>query len=140
MRRALPLLAVLALGACSHAPHVARYEPPAQANFVNAPEQTANDEPVAEFWRGFEDDELSSLVQRALKANTDIRTAAANLEESRAIGRLADADLWPTVNLGASAARIRAKDSNGVPKTNNAYSLGLDVLWEVDVFGRLSDA
>ncbi|MTW13783.1 efflux transporter outer membrane subunit [Pseudoduganella eburnea] len=140
MKRTLSLAATLALAACSHAPQVARYQPPAQASFVNAPEQTANDEPVAEFWQRFEDDQLSSLIQRALKANTDVRTAAANLAESRAVERLADADLWPTVNLGAGAARIRAKDGNGVPKTNNAYSVGLDVLWEVDVFGRLSDA
>jgi len=140
MKRAISVLAALMLGACSHAPQLARYQPPAQAGFVNAPEQAASSEPVAEFWTRFEDEQLSSLVQRALKANTDIRSAAASLAESRAIGRLADADLWPSVNLNAGAARVRAKDSNGVPKTDNAYSVGLDVLWEVDVFGRLSDA
>ncbi|WP_426169628.1 TolC family protein [Pseudoduganella sp. R-34] len=140
MKSTLSLLAALLLGACSHAPQLARYQPPAQAGFVNAPGQAANSEPVAEFWRRFEDEQLSSLVLRALKANTDVRSAAASLAESRAIGRFADADLWPTVNLNAGAARVRAKDSNGVPKTDNAYLVGLDVLWEVDVFGRLGDA
>jgi multidrug efflux system outer membrane protein len=140
MKSAPALFAAILLAACSHAPQLARYQPPAQAGFVNAPEQSVNSEPVAEFWRRFEDEQLSSLVQRALKANTDVRSAAASLAESRAIGRFADADLWPTVNLNAGAARVRAKDSNGVPKTDNAYSVGLDVLWEVDVFGRLSDA
>jgi multidrug efflux system outer membrane protein len=140
MKRAISVLAALMLGACSHAPQLARYQPPAQAGFVNAPDQAASSEPVAEFWTRFEDEQLSSLVQRALKANTDIRSAAASLAESRAIGRFADADLWPSVNLNAGAARVRAKDSNGVPKTDNAYSVGLDVLWEVDVFGRLRDA
>lgn len=140
MKRAISVLAALALGACSHAPQLTRYQPPAQAGFVNAPDQAPSSEPVAEFWRRFEDEQLSSLVQRALKANTDVRAAAASLAESRAIGRIADADLWPSVNLNAGAARVRAKDSNGVPKTDNAYSVGLDVLWEVDVFGRLSDA
>lgn len=140
MKRAIPLIAALALGACSHAPQATRYQPPAQAAFANAPGQAASGEPVAEFWRRFEDEELSSLVQQALTANTDVRVAAASLAESRALGRFADADLWPTINLGAGAARVRAKDSNGVPKTDNAYSVGFDVLWEVDVFGRLGDA
>ncbi|NML63451.1 TolC family protein [Massilia sp. RP-1-19] len=136
--RAGALLALSCLAACSHAPQLARYQPPAQAGFVNAPDKAVTDEPVAEFWRRFEDEQLSSLVQRALKANTDVRTAAASLAEARAAGRFASADMWPSVNVGAGAARVRAKDSNGEPKTDNAYSVGLDVLWEVDVFGRLS--
>lgn len=140
MRSALPLLALMALCACSHAPLTKRYQPPPQTMFTNAPELAADTEPVPRFWQRFDDDKLSSLVERALLANTDVRIAAASLAESRAIGRFADADLWPTVNLAAGAARVRAKDSNGVPKTDNAFSVGLDVLWEVDVFGRLSDA
>lgn len=134
------LLALSSMAACSHAPQLARYQPPAQAGFVNAPDKAVTDEPVAEFWRRFEDELLTSLVQRALNANTDVRTAAATLAEARAVGRFANADMLPSVNVGAGAARVRAKDSNGVPKTDNAYSVGLDVLWEVDVFGRLSDA
>ncbi len=134
------LLALSSLAACSHAPQLARYQPPAQAGFVNAPDKAVTDEPVAEFWRRFEDELLTSLVQRALNANTDVRTAAATLAEARAVGRFANADMLPSVNVGAGAARVRAKDSNGVPKTDSAYSVGLDVLWEVDVFGRLSDA
>jgi multidrug efflux system outer membrane protein len=138
--RAGALLALAALAACSHAPQLARYQAPAQPGFVNAPEQAGTGEPVAEFWQRFQDDELTSLIQRALKANTDVRTAAASLAEARALGRLADADLFPSVNVNGGAARIRAKNADGVPQTNNAYSVGLDVLWEADVFGRLSDA
>jgi multidrug efflux system outer membrane protein len=138
--RAGALLALATLAACSHAPQLARYQPPEQPGFVNAPEQASTGEPVAEFWQRFQDDELSSLIQRALKANADVRTAAASLAEARALGRLADADLFPSVNVNGGAARIRAKNADGVPQTNNAYSVGLDVLWEADVFGRLSDA
>jgi multidrug efflux system outer membrane protein len=140
LRRAGVLLALATLAACSHAPQLARYQPPPQSGFVNAPEQAEAGEPVAEFWQRFQDAELTSLVQRALKANTDVRSAAASLAEARAVGRFADADLWPSVNVAAGAARIRAKNADGVPQTNNAYNVGLDVLWEVDVFGRLSDA
>jgi multidrug efflux system outer membrane protein len=140
LRRAGALLALAALAACSHAPQLTRYQPPPQSGFVNAPEQADSGEPVAEFWQRFQDEQLSALIQRALKANTDVRTAAASLAEARAAGRFADANLYPSVDVNVGAARIRAKNDQGVPQTNNAFSVGLDVLWEADVFGRLSDA
>ncbi|MGO4381994.1 TolC family protein [Pseudoduganella sp. RAF53_2] len=140
MRAPIILIAAATLTACSHAPQLPHYQSPAQAGFVNAPAQADAAAPVADFWQRFQDDELSSLVQRALKANTDVRTAAARLAEARAIGREADANLWPSVNVDLGAARIRAKNDQGVPTTNKVYSAGLDVLWEVDLFGRLSDA
>jgi len=140
MRAPILLIAAATLTACSHAPQLPHYQPPAQAGFVNAPAQADAAAPVADFWQRFQDDELSSLVQRALKANSDVRTAAARLAEARAIGREADANLWPSVNVDLGAARIRAKNDQGVPTTNKVYSAGLDVLWEVDLFGRLSDA
>jgi multidrug efflux system outer membrane protein len=144
MKRAPSLLAAVALplvlAACSHAPQLTRFQPPPQTSFVNAPEQQSTGQPVAEFWTRFQDEELTSLIQRALKANTDVRTAAANLAEARAVGRFADADLFPSVNVNAGAARVRAQNYLGVPQTNNVYNVGLDVRWEADVFGRLSDA
>ena len=56
--------ALLALAACTHAPTVQRYQPPPQAEFVNA-QGASSQEPVAEFWHGFHDEELDALVQRA---------------------------------------------------------------------------
>jgi multidrug efflux system outer membrane protein len=102
------LLALACLAACSHAPQLARYQPPAQAGFVNAPDKAVTDEPVAEFWRRFEDEQLSSLVQRALKANTDVRTAAASLAEARAAGRFATADMWTVMACQRPTAPIRS--------------------------------
>ena len=139
-RHLIPTLtALLALSACSHAPTVQRYTPPPQAEFVNA-NGAAAQEPVADFWHGFHDEQLDSLVQRALKANSDIRSAAASLQEARALSRFADANLLPSVGVDVGAARIRAKNDAGIPQTNKVYSAGFDVAWEVDLFGRLSDA
>jgi len=139
-RYLIPSLAtMLALAACTHAPTVQRYQPPSQDEFVNA-QGASPQEPAAEFWHGFHDELLDSLVQRALKANSDIRTAAASLQEARALNRIADADLLPSVGVDVGAARIRAKNDAGIPQTNKVYSAGFDVAWEVDLFGRLSDA
>jgi hypothetical protein len=108
-------------------------------SFVNAPAATAG-EPVGEFWRAFHDPLLDSLVQRALKANTDVRSAAASLREVRALNRYADANLLPSVGVNAGVSRIRGTNDLGVQSTNNNYAAGFDVAWEADLFGRLGDA
>ncbi len=139
--RTLSVLSLCVLmAACSNAPKVQRFEPALMAGFVNGPGAAGDYETPAAFWQNFHDALLDSLVQRALKANVDVRTATANLRESRALNRLADANLLPSVGVDVAAGRIRAKNDDGVTSTNNAYSAGFDVSWEADLFGRLSDA
>jgi multidrug efflux system outer membrane protein len=136
----LPALAVtLALAGCSSAPPVKLYQPELGGSFANAPTAAAG-EPVSEFWRGFHDPLLDSLVQRALKANTDVRSAAASLSEVRALNRYADANMLPNVGVNAGVSRIRGTNDLGVQSTNNNYAVGFDVAWEADLFGRLGDA
>lgn len=135
----LSLLSLAALAACSSGPELKRYEPALAAEFANKPLDAASSgEPVAQFWRGFNDAQLDALIDKALAANTDLRIAAANLQEARALARFADAQQLPTVGVSAGAARIRAQNDQGQPQTRRAYSAGFDVAWEADLFGRLS--
>ncbi|MDC6170778.1 TolC family protein, partial [Paucibacter sp. XJ19-41] len=138
MRLALSLLCLAALSACSSAPELKRYEPALAAEFANKPAEASTGEPVAQFWRGFNDAQLDRLIAQSLQANTDLRIAAANLQEARALGRFADAQQLPTVGLAAGAARVRAQNDQGQAQTRRAYSAGFDVAWEADLFGRLS--
>ncbi|UXH78307.1 efflux transporter outer membrane subunit [Roseateles amylovorans] len=132
-------LTVALLAGCSTAPTAKKSEVPLSTQFANVPDGALADEPVARFWQGFQDPQLDALVQRALTANTDLRLAVVNLREARALSRFADAQLLPSVNLNAGAGRVRAQDAQGVPQSNNAFSVGFDVAWEADLFGRLSD-
>ena len=138
MRRAISLIGLAALAACSGTAELKRYEPALAAEFANKPTEAAAGEPVAQFWRGFNDVQLDQLIAQALQANTDLRIAVANLQEARALGRFADAQQLPTVGLAAGAARVRAQNDQGQPQTRRAYSAGFDVAWEADLFGRLS--
>ncbi|NNG22528.1 efflux transporter outer membrane subunit [Telluria aromaticivorans] len=133
-------LGALALTACSHAPMLPMFSPPAQERFVHAPQDAQATEPVGAFWSGFQDPLLDDLVRRALAANTDVRSAAASLREARAISRGADANLLPSAGLALGAARVRAQDDLGVSSTRSNYAAGLDLLWEADLFGGLGDA
>lgn len=145
LRRCAVCAVVLALAACSSAPPLRLYKPDLAPAFTNAPDPNADGgvpaaEPPARFWEGFHDPLLDALVRRALAANNDVRTAMANLNEYRALARLAGAELLPSVDLTAGAARIRERNIFGVPQTYRAYSAGFDIAWEADLFGRLGDA
>lgn len=144
MMRAVRLITValaLLLAACSSAPKVNLFQPSLPPTFANAPDPgAAASEPPARFWQGFQDPILDSLVQRALRANVDVKTAGARLAEARALGRFAEANLLPSIGTAVGASRVRSKDAFGVTQTSNLYAANLDVLWEADLFGRLGDA
>jgi outer membrane protein, multidrug efflux system len=138
LRLILIALAALALSACaSTSPDGAAYKPALAANFANA--AATQEEPVAEFWRAFNDADLDALIAQALKANADLRIASANLQEARALSRFSDAQLYPSIGTSASAARVRSPNAFGDVATRNAFAAGFDVAWEADLFGRVSN-
>lgn len=91
-------------------------------------------------WRDFfADDRLQAIVALALKNNQDLRVAMLNVEAARAQFRITRASLFPTVGGAASAVRQRTpKDlsASGITVAGD-YSVGLDVSWEIDLFGRI---
>lgn len=126
-------LAFIATG-CATTPNLPTYKAQLDANFVNAPATQA--EPVAEFWRGFGDADLDALVEQGIKANADLRIAAANLREARALANFAAAQSKPSIGGFADAARVRGRDTEGIVQTNSVFAAGFDVAWEADLFGR----
>src|SRR3984885_4740098 len=80
----------LGLTACSVGPHYKQptlalpqqFTAPNTANVDVGPHADASD---PEFWHSFHDPELSSLVQRALTANNDLRAALAHYDSANAL-------------------------------------------------------
>ncbi|MFC3148734.1 efflux transporter outer membrane subunit [Piscinibacterium candidicorallinum] len=141
MKRTLMAAACAAalMSACSTAPRFEPYKPTLAEQFTNRAEGMRSDAPAAQFWHGFDDADLDNLVARALQASADIRIATANLREARALAGFADAQLFPQVGISAGAARVRNRDTNGQAQTNEVYSAGFDVSYELDLFGRVRD-
>lgn len=134
--RTLLALAVLGLAGCTATgPALTPATVPVAPAFANA---SAGTEPVAAFWRGFNDPALDALVDQALKANGDLRLAASRLRESRAAADFADAQALPSVDASVAAQRARARDDQGVAQTASGYSAGFDMRWELDLFGRVA--
>jgi outer membrane protein, multidrug efflux system len=140
------LVTALSLGltACSVGPH---YKQPTLA----LPQQfTAPDTPSVdvsshaeaddpEFWHSFNDPELSSLVQRALSANNDLRAALAHYDSANALLREAKFDRYPTVTMSTSVGRQKfsADQAFGYPRNNRFFTPGINASWELDFFGRV---
>ena len=83
----------------------------------------------------FNDSALTALVIEAQENNRDLAAAAANVDRAWALARQAGAALKPSVGLTGDAARTGVADSSR-PTTAN-LSLGVQVAWEADVWGRL---
>ncbi|WP_066799479.1 efflux transporter outer membrane subunit [Sphingomonas soli] len=144
MHRFLLLSAsALALSACAVGPDHLAPLPPAAANgpFVSAQDPAvATPAPVqGDWWRLYDDPVLDGLVADALTANTDIRVAVARIARARAALREVRADRAPKLGAGASAdyGRLPAgQRAPGAPPEDWQVDVGLDVAYEVDLFGR----
>ncbi|MFD1961030.1 TolC family protein [Novosphingobium panipatense] len=78
---------------------------------------------------------LSSLVEQALLNNNDIAIAAARVREAEATERQARAQLFPTVNAGATAAHSRSLGVLGSPTVSSNAEPQLQAAWQVDLLG-----
>lgn len=92
------------------------------------------------WWRKFNDPTLNRLVDRARKANPDLKLALERVTEARAARGVARSQLFPTVGAGGDMVRSRASESllGPVPpagKTSDYWQTGFDAGWEIDFFG-----
>lgn len=98
---------------------------------------------LVEWWKSFNDATLTSLVERAVRANLDAKLAQARIRQARASLGVAGAGLWPEIdaNAGYSYNRGSTSSSSGSSSASGvAYDLfqaGLDASWELDFFGGL---
>ena len=104
-------------------------EPPA----VAAPDSGVT---LAQWWQRFDDSLLTQLIEQALQANADVRSARAALRQARALRDAKAAALQPRVNAAAS---VQAS-SSASNETVNTYQLGFDASWEPDIFGAQRSA
>lgn len=140
----LPLAAALLLAGCATAlPDLpAQPEPPARFKHAGPERWTASAPAEAQdrgtWWKAFADPVLEGLVERAAAHNTNVHEAAARLAQARALVRGAEADRLPQIGVGAGAQRgAGATAPNGtVPAT--VVQAGVNLAWEIDVFGRLA--
>jgi len=135
-----PSLLALALAACAVGPD---YQTP-----NTEPAQLGNQLQVKAFdrsrfesvwWQQFDDPTLNQLVQASLQGNRDLRVAFARLKAARSIREDVDNDNLPVVSSRASSDLGKGQIPGQTERRVNSerYDLGLDMAWELDLFGRI---
>lgn len=84
----------------------------------------------------FADPHLQALIRRGLEANTDLQVARLQVEEAQATLRQSKLAYLPSANLTPEGT-LSSFDGK---KPQRTYSLGASVSWEIDLFGKLTNA
>ena len=93
------------------------------------------------WWQAFNDPVLNGLVDTARRENPDLRIAGLRIMESRALLGIAGANQSPQFQQASAAATyVDQRERNGQGDDRNAqfgaFSLGFDLAWELDFWGR----
>ena len=172
----LSALVLLGLAGCAVGPDFVSPKaetPPAWAGKTTKDPQAASGVVVegaeaADWWKTFNDAELTSLIDRARDSNLNLQQAALRIEEARAQLKAVGARDLPSVSFDNSYARSRLSPNGaldlfggaggpqtaaqsaaaGIPSSLIPFSLppfdlfqsGFDASWEIDMFGRVRRA
>jgi len=103
----------------------------------------AGDAGLANWWKQLGDEQLTTLVERALADGLDVRAAFARLSAARAMRGVAAGAQWPSLDtrLGYEHRRESRNTPFGAfASRTDIHSLGLDASWELDLWGRIQRA
>jgi multidrug efflux system outer membrane protein len=99
------------------------------------------------WWTRLGDTTLTSLIRRAELNNLDLASSVARVRESRAFRGIATGGNLPNIALEGSYSRTQLSDNSPAGQVSEAvggsndpqdsFFGGLDVSWELDVFGRI---
>lgn len=100
-------------------------------------------EPIYNWWAKFDDPDLDTLMRRALEYNNDVEVAVANIRRTKAQLREAGFNLYPVADANAAYSLNVLSAKNGLPIINREveiYDVSIDMSWQIDLFGRVSQA
>ncbi|MGF6935888.1 NodT family efflux transporter outer membrane factor (OMF) lipoprotein [Paraburkholderia sp. UCT70] len=142
------LTGVLALSACSLAPQYQVPSVPIAAQYKTVGPWTAA-QPADRidrngWWKIYGDAQLDDLEARLLANNTDLRAAYAHYAQAQAFVAQVASGLYPTISASAVPQRVRQSDNRplrvGGPNDYNSVTLGAEVNYDLDLWGRVRDS
>lgn len=87
------------------------------------------------WWEIFDDEILDTMVKTALVYNLDVKMAAARIEQARAYWGMTKADIWPSIDISAGAARGNYGGGMRIA-TSNQFYVTPALSWEIDFWGK----
>jgi NodT family efflux transporter outer membrane factor (OMF) lipoprotein len=144
------LLVAAALSGCSLAPAYKAPDVPVAARYANADTPWTEAKPADQldrngWWKLYGDARLDDLQAKLLANNATLAAALAHYQQSVAFTRQVRADLFPQIGLSANAQRDRESDTRPLrgatsPSNYNSYTIGAQLDYEVDLWGRVRDS
>ncbi len=97
------------------------------------------------WWKIFEDPILDDLIERSRQSNLNLKIALAGIAASRARLGIVSGQELPGANAVGSYTRFKHSDHGPLKQltppggfdAQNMFMVGVDAMWEVDVFGRI---
>ena len=148
-KAALMCAAAMALCACTLEPEYKIPETPLDAeaeqmkSFKHAEglwtgAQPADDALKGDWWKIFEDGELSALIKNCREKNPDLKSAFYAVEQARQKARMTESELYPWANANAGWSKTgTSKNEFAYRGTFEDYRIGLGLTWDLDLFGRV---
>ncbi|WP_084355838.1 efflux transporter outer membrane subunit [Novosphingobium lentum] len=136
----------LALAGCAAVPNLGPAPQGASPTAYAADRALAGAEsgawPAAKWWTGYDDPQLSALIEEALAQSPDVAAAAARVRRAQAIAQQAGAARLPSVGASASVSGIKQSYNNGIPATfipkgvNDSEQVAANFSFDLDLWGK----
>lgn len=93
------------------------------------------------WWQSLKDPLLNTLIEKGVKNNYNLLVASRRIELAHNTMRMAQSSYYPTVNLTGSWSKAQESgliyDSHGRASRTSEFSFGLNMSWEIDLFGKI---
>ncbi|WP_159818999.1 efflux transporter outer membrane subunit [Colwellia sp. 20A7] len=135
----LASLSVVVLSACQMAPPREDIVLPVPESYAVQGEQ--GDIANLHWQQFFTNEKLQKLIEQTLTHNKDIKLAALNVQQVRALYQIEDSGLYPSLDIAASGTRQRLPgdlSSTGNSQISSSYSATVGMTaYELDLWGKV---
>ncbi len=134
------ILILLTLCGCMVGPDYVPPDTQAPGQFHEVTASLEAAEPEIKWWTRLNDDELTQLIESAIKQNHDLRIAETSVRAARAFLNEGELERFPIVPINGSVTRERRSADSasvGTGSTETFYDASFDATWELDFFGRV---
>ena len=149
IRQLATAASLLALASCASVGPEAALAPVAvPSDWAAVSGELSGTAPVTPDWLGeLTDPAVTGLVAEAIAYNNQLAAAGARVRAAREQARIARSGLLPQISADLTGVRSRSSGLGGfvggVPQPGgvyaNSFSSGLNLAWELDLWGRLTD-
>ena len=89
----------------------------------------------ADWHKAFGDEQLNELIQMALADSPTVKSAVEKLRQARLNLEIQGVRYYPTVDLAGEYTKLKPSKNTSSAFKESYYQAGLDVAWELDIWG-----